>query len=264
MQTTMQRTTSPAMTRMLPWFAPLTVIVLWQVLSMAGVIPARVLPAPIAVGQAAADLATNGRLLTDIAASARRAALGFLIGGTLGFLLGVVNGAVPLSSALFDSSMQMLRTIPHLALIPLVILWFGIGETSRVFLVAIGVLFPVYLNTYHGVRNVDPALLEMARNYGVSTRDLFWQVILPGALPSVLVGIRYGLGIMWLTLIVAETIAASTGIGYVTMNAREFLQTDVLVFGILLYALLGKLADVAARWLETRLLAWNPAYAGGA
>lgn len=250
--------------RLIPWAVPVLVLVAWQLLASAGVISDRVLPAPAGVAQAAAKLAVNGRLLEDIAVSARRAALGFLIGGTVGFLLGLVNGAIPLSGTLLDSSMQMLRTIPHLALIPLVILWFGIGETSRVFLVAIGVLFPVYLNTYHGVRNVDPALLEMAENYGVSKTDLFLRVILPGALPSILVGVRYGLGIMWLTLIVAETIAANSGIGYVTMNAREFLQTDVLVFGILLYALLGKLADVAARSLEGRLLAWNPAYAGAA
>jgi sulfonate transport system permease protein len=250
--------------RLIPWIVPFLVIVVWQLLASAGVISDRVLPAPAAVGQAAAELAANGRLIEDIAVSARRAALGFIIGGTIGFLLGLVNGAIPLSGTLFDSSMQMMRTIPHLALIPLVILWFGIGETSRIFLVAIGVLFPVYLNTYHGVRNVDPALLEMAGNYGVSRKDLFLHVILPGALPSILVGVRYGLGIMWLTLIVAETIAANSGIGYVTMNAREFLQTDVLVFGILLYALLGKLADVAARSLEGRLLAWNPAYAGAA
>jgi sulfonate transport system permease protein len=153
------------------------------------------------------------------------------------------------------------RNIPHLALIPLVILWFGIGEVARLFLVAIGVAFPIYINTYHGVRSVDTSLIEMSTTYGLTTWQLFRQVILPGALPSILVGVRYALGIMWLTLIVAESIAATSGIGYVTMNAREFLQTDVLVLGILLYALLGKLADVAARGLERRLLAWHPSYA---
>jgi sulfonate transport system permease protein len=157
----------------------------------------------------------------------------------------------------------MVRNVPHLALIPLVILWFGIGEEARVFLVALGVAFPLYLNTYHGVRNVDAGLLEMSRSYGLSTGQLFWQVILPGALPSILVGVRYALGIMWLTLIVGETIAARAGIGYITMNAREFMQTDVLVFGIVLYALLGKLADVAAKGLERGLLAWHPSYATG-
>jgi sulfonate transport system permease protein len=176
-------------------------------------------------------------------------------------VLGLVNGFFPWGARLLDSSVQMGRNIPHLALIPLVILWFGIGETARLFLVAIGVAFPIYINTYHGVRSVDTSLIEMSTTYGLTTWQLFRQVILPGALPSILVGVRYALGIMWLTLIVAESIAATSGIGYVTMNAREFLQTDVLVLGILLYALLGKLADVAARGLERRLLAWHPSYA---
>jgi sulfonate transport system permease protein len=150
--------------------------------------------------------------------------------------------------------------VPHLALIPLVILWFGIDESAKIFLVALGTLFPIYLNTYHGIRNVDPALVEMARSYGLSGFSLFWQVILPGALPSILVGVRFALGFMWLTLIVAETISASSGIGYLAMNAREFLQTDVVVLAILMYAVLGKLADLAARGLERVWLRWHPAY----
>jgi sulfonate transport system permease protein len=154
----------------------------------------------------------------------------------------------------------MIRNVPHLALIPLVILWFGIDESAKIFLVALGTLFPIYLNTYHGIRNVDPALVEMARSYGLSGFALFRQVILPGALPSILVGVRFALGFMWLTLIVAETISASSGIGYLAMNAREFLQTDVVVLAILLYAVLGKLADVAARGLERVWLRWHPAY----
>ena len=144
----------------------------------------------------------------------------------------------------------MLRNIPHLALIPLVILWFGIGEEAKLFLVALGVFFPIYLNTLHGVRNVDPQLIEMGRVYGMSGWTLFRKVILPGALPSIFVGLRYALGIMWLTLIVAETIAASSGIGYMAMQAREFMLTDVVVLSILIYALLGKLADSLARLLE--------------
>jgi sulfonate transport system permease protein len=155
----------------------------------------------------------------------------------------------------------MIRNIPHLALIPLVILWFGIDEAAKVFLVALGVFFPIYVNTLHGVRSVDPHLLEMARAYGMKPNAVFRRVVLPGALPSILVGLRYGLGIMWLTLIVAETIAATSGIGYMAMNAREFMQVDVVVFAILLYAALGKLADSAARLLERTALAWNPAYA---
>ena len=169
----------------------------------------------------------------------------------------------PVAERLLDSSLQMLRNIPHLAVIPLVILWFGIDEEAKLFLVAAGVLFPIYLNTFHGIRHVDRALIEMARSYGLGPWALFTRVILPGALPSILVGLRYALGIMWLTLIVAETISASAGIGYMTMNAREFLQTDVVLLGIVVYALLGKLADMLTRLLERRCLAWHPAYQTG-
>jgi len=158
----------------------------------------------------------------------------------------------------------MIRNIPPLALIPLVILWFGIDETAKLFLIAFGVFFAVYINTFHGIRSVDPALIEMGKSYGLSGWPLYREVILPGALSSILVGVRYALGFMWVILIVAETISAQAGIGYMTMNAREFLQTDVVLLGILLYAVLGKLADVAARLLERRWLKWNTAYGSGA
>jgi sulfonate transport system permease protein len=165
-----------------------------------------------------------------------------------------------ISERLTDATLQMIRNVPHLALIPLVILWFGIEEESKLFLVALGVFFPVYVNTLHGIRSVDPQLIEMGRVYGMSPSTLFRRVILPGALPSIFVGLRYALGIMWLTLIVAETISASSGIGYMAMQAREFMLVDVVVLAILIYALLGKLADSATRLLERVFLAWNPAY----
>ena len=176
------------------------------------------------------------------------------------FALGFLNGLGPLASQLSDTTLQMIRNVPHLALIPLVILWFGIDESAKLFLVALGVFFPIYQNTYHGVRTIDAGLAEMGRAYGLGGWEFFRQVILPGATPSILVGLRYALGFMWLTLIVAETISSSSGIGYMTMNAREFLQTDIVVLGIVIYALLGKLADSATRWLERRWLAWHPAY----
>jgi sulfonate transport system permease protein len=154
----------------------------------------------------------------------------------------------------------MVRNVPHLAMIPLVIMWFGIDEEAKLFLVALGVMFPIYYNTFHGIRTVDRGLIEMGRTSGLSHWQMLGSIILPGALPSILVGLRYALGIMWLTLIVAETISTSSGIGYLAMNAREFLQTDVVVLAILIYALLGKLADVLARALERRCLAWHPAF----
>ena len=164
------------------------------------------------------------------------------------------------SERLLDSTLQMIRTVPHLALLPLVILWFGIGEPARVFLIALGTFFPIYLNTFYGIRQVDGNLTEMGRAYGLSTWALLRPVILPGALPNILVGLRYALGIMWLTLVVAEMNAATSGIGFLTSTAREFMRTDVLTFAIVLYALLGKLADVIARALERRFLPWHPNY----
>ncbi|QXE23498.1 binding-protein-dependent transport systems inner membrane component [Richelia sinica FACHB-800] len=245
----------------IPWIVPFTIILVWQLLSSIGIIPTRILPAPFSVVNAAIHLAQTGELFKNIGISAARAISGFIVGGSIGFTLGLINGISPIAEKLLDTSIQMLRNIPNLALIPLVILWFGIGDEARLFLVSLGVMFPLYINTFHGIRNVDQGLIEMGKIYGLNTWGLFWRIILPGALSSILVGVRFSLGIMWLTLIVAETIAADSGIGYMAMNAREFMQTDVVVLSILLYAMFGKLADVIARSLESYWLQWNPNYA---
>lgn len=246
--------------RFLPFLLPAVIIAAWQLGSSAGWISTRIMPSPADVVIAFWQTTISGQLPHNILVSAGRAFAGLLVGGSIGFLLGIANGVSRLSEKLTDTTLQMLRTIPHLAMVPLVILWFGIGEESKLFLTALGVLFPIYLNTYHGVRNVDRGLIEMGRVYGMSNWTLFKKVIFPGALPSILVGLRFALGIMWLTLIVAESIAASSGIGYMANNAREFGMTDVVVLTLVIYAVLGKLADVVARALERRALRWNPAY----
>ncbi|MDB5871032.1 MAG: aliphatic sulfonate transporter permease SsuC [Ramlibacter sp.] len=249
--------------RLLPWVVPLTLIALWQVASSSGWLSTRVLPAPNEVVTAAWTLALSGELWTHVKVSAGRALLGLAIGGGMGLAMGLLTGSLRWAETLLDSSFQMLRNIPALALIPLVILWFGIDETAKLFLISVSVFFPIYLNTFHGIRNVDPGLIEMGRTYGLTRWQLYTQVILPGALSSILVGLRFSLGLMWVILIVAETISAQAGIGYLTMNAREFLQTDIVLVGILLYALLGKLADMFARGLERYWLRWHPGYQGG-
>lgn len=243
--------------KLIPWMIPMMILGLWQILSMNGMIPATILPSPIAVIQSGAELTASGELINHISISLGRALTGFLIGGLLGFLFGLFNGLFKPLDLLLDTSIQMLRNIPHLALLPLVILWFGIDEVSKVFLVALGVLFPIYINTYHGIKSVDKGLIEMGRAYGLKGYSLFLQVILPGALSSILVGIRYALGVMWTTLIVAETIAANSGIGYMAMNAREFMQMDVIVISILIYSLLGKLSDWIAKLFEKKWLMWK-------
>ncbi len=246
--------------RIAPWLVPLAVLVIWEVAAKSGALSTRVLPEPLAVLRAAWSLIESGEMWADVRVSTWRALSGFAIGGGIGLVLGLATGLFkPVETAL-DSTVQMVRNIPALAMIPLVILWFGIGEEAKVFLVALGVFFPVYVNTFHGIRSVDANLVEMARSYGLKGFALYREVILPGALPSILVGVRFALGLMWVTLIVAETISAQSGIGYMTMNAREFLQTDVVVVGILLYAALGKLADWLAKWLERVALRWHPAY----
>jgi len=247
----------PALTQ---WAMPALIIVIWQVAVSSGLLSTHILPAPTDVVEAGWRLLKSGELIRNMWVSFWRAMVGFAIGGGIGFAFGLANGLSHRCEAVFDSTLQMVRNIPHLALIPLVILWFGIDETAKIFLVALGVFFPIYINTQHGIRSVDPQLVEMGRVYGMTPWELFWRVILQGALPSIFVGVRFGLGIMWLTLIVAETIAASSGIGYMAMQAREFLLLDVVVLSILIYALLGKAADSAARVLERVCLAWHPAF----
>ncbi|MCG5073882.1 aliphatic sulfonate ABC transporter permease SsuC [Paraburkholderia tagetis] len=252
-----------AFVRIAPWLVPLAILAAWELAARSGVLSTRVLPEPLAVVKAAWSLIESGEMLLDVRVSTWRALSGFAIGGGIGLALGLATGLFkPVETAL-DSTIQMIRNIPALAMIPLVILWFGIEEEAKVFLVALGVFFPVYVNTFHGIRSVDANLIEMARSYGLRGFALYREVILPGALPSILVGVRFALGLMWVTLIVAETISAQSGIGYMTMNAREFLQTDVVVVGILLYAALGKLADWLAKWLERVALRWHPAYQQG-
>ena len=250
----------PGLEGLTQWILPVTLLAIWQIASVAGFIPARVMPAPSDVAIAGWKLVLSGELAQNIWVSFWRASVGFLIGGGIGFAFGLANGLSKLSNQLTDTTLQMVRNVPHLALIPLVILWFGIDESAKLFLVALGVFFPIYLNTLHGIRTVDPQLIEMGRIYGMGNGELFRRVIFPSALPSIFVGLRFALGIMWLTLIVAETIAASSGLGYMAMQAREFMQIDVVVLSILIYALLGKLADSSARALERLTLSWHPAF----
>jgi sulfonate transport system permease protein len=246
--------------KLLPWLVPALLVVVWQWSSNEGWISNRVLPSPSSVLEAAWGLAASGELWKHVQVSAGRALIGLTIGGSLGLLLGLLTGSFRHAETVLDSTIQMVRNIPPLALIPLVILWFGIDETAKLFLISVAVFFPIYINTFHGIRNVDPGLIEMGRTYGLSQWGLYKQIILPGAMSSILVGLRFSLGLMWVILIVAETISAQAGIGYLTMNAREFLQTDVVLVGILLYALLGKLADIFAKALERYWLRWHPGY----
>jgi sulfonate transport system permease protein len=243
------------------WAMPVLLLIVWELFARVGTLSPNVLPAPSKVAVTAFQLVKEGRLIGDMAVSLLRAATGFVIGGSIGFALGTAVGSSKVAEAFLDRNIQMLRAIPFLAVLPLVIVWFGVGEAGKIFLVSLGVMFPIYINTVLGIRQVDPKLIELGRVLGLSNRTLIRRIVLPGALPSVLAGVRYALATAWLALVVAETIATSTGIGFLAMDAREFLRTDVIVMTIVIYAAIGVLADALARFLERRLLSWHVNFA---
>jgi len=241
---------------------PVALVLLWHVLSVTGVLPGEVLAGPSTVLSSAAALIETGELQEAMWVSLSRALTGLAIGGTIGVTLAVISGLFRLGEDMVDATMQMMRTVPNVALIPLLIIWFGIGEAPKIALIALATAFPLYLNVYAGIRNVDQSLIEVGRTLGLSRLAMIVNVVLPGALPSALVGLRYSLGIAWLALVFGEQINATAGIGYLMANAREFFQTDVIVVCLVVYALLGLAVDFTVRTLEKVFLSWRPAFNG--
>lgn len=239
------------------WISPLVLVLAWQAASTAGVLPARLLAAPSQIAATALDLVRSGTLPTAIAVSLERVLAGFAAGAVAGVGLALVAGLSRAGEGAVDPIMQMLRALPFFGLIPLFILWFGIGETPKVLLVALAVSFPLYLNTFAGIRGVDGKLAEVARTLKLGRAALVRHIVLPGALPQTLVGLRQSLGVAWLALIVAEQINADAGLGFMINDAREFLRTDVIVVGLLVYSALGLLTDALVRLVERRALGWR-------
>ena len=240
------------------WFSPLALLLLWEVGALLGLIPAGTLAAPHAVLRTFLEMVVSGELPEHLLISFGRVVAGLTIGVSLGAILALTSGLSRQGEVAIDSPVQMLRTLPTLALSPLFIVWFGIGETPKIALIAFGAMFPIYLNLYSGIRGVDVRLLDAARSFGLTRPDLIRHVVLPGALPSFLVGLRYSLSVSVLILVVAEQINASRGLCYLISNARDFMRTDVIVVCLLIYAGLGLAADLIVRLLERRALAWRP------
>ncbi|HUQ59247.1 MAG TPA: ABC transporter permease [Lentzea sp.] len=239
------------------WISPVALVLLWQLASSTGVLPPEKLASPLTVAQSAGELIADGQLVDAFLVSLGRVFFGFLVGGLVGVALGLVSGLSRWGQTLLDPPVQMLRTLPHLGLIPLFILWFGIGEEPKLALVAAGVAFPLYLNLHSGIRQTDPGLVEAARVLGYSRVERVVHVVLPSAVPQTLVGLRIALGSAWLSLIVGEQVNADSGLGFLINNAREFLRTDVVVVGLVVYALLGLSTDALVRLLERRVLRWR-------
>lgn len=240
------------------FISPLVLVILWQVASTVGIISPRTLAAPSTILATAWQLILSGELPHHLLISLSRVALGLGIGVATGTTLALIAGLSRTGEEVVDAPMQMLRTLPFLGLVPMFILWFGIGETPKIALVALGSTFPIYLNLFAGIRGVDRKLVEAAQVFGLDRLGVIRHVILPGALPAGLVGLRFALGVSLLSLVVAEQINADAGIGYLINDARDFLRTDVIVVGLLVYALLGLSADALVRLLEARALRGRP------
>jgi sulfonate transport system permease protein len=240
------------------WISPLLLLGLWETLSRSGIIPAHTLAPPSAVLLTLIQMTRSGELPHNLVISFGRVSLGLGIGVGLGVLFGLLAGLSRQGEVLVDPVMQIKRTIPVVALAPLFIIWFGIGEATKVALIAFATLFPVYLNLYNGIRGVDKRLVDAGLSFGLNRWQLIAHVILPGALPSLLVGLRYSLTVSIVMLVIAEQINATAGLGFLVNNARDFMRTDIIVVCLMVYALLGLSADLLIRIVEDRALAWRP------
>ncbi|WP_405986823.1 ABC transporter permease [Streptomyces sp. NBC_00872] len=241
---------------------PLLLLLAWQVLSATGVLHEDILASPGTIAGAAGDLIADGTLPAAMGVSLQRVAVGLLLGGVIGISLALVSGLSRLGEDLVDATVQMLRTVPWVGLIPLFIIWLGIGEAPKIALIALGVAFHLYLNVYAGIRGVDEQLIEAGQSLGLGRWGLVRHVVLPGALPGAMTGLRYSLATAWLALVFGESINADAGIGFLMNQAREFFRTDVIVVCLVVYAFLGLLADAVVRTLERLLLQWRPTFQG--
>jgi sulfonate transport system permease protein len=242
---------------LLRWLSPLVLLVIWQVISGTGIVSQQKLPPLTTVWRAAVEVAGNGQLGDGLAVSMRRMVIGFVIGAAIGAVLGIATGLSRPTDTAIDPIMQMVRNVPLFGVIPLLILWFGIGELPKLVLIALAAALPIYVNVHAGIREADPRLVEAATVLGYTRWERLRHVVLPAAVPHTLVGVRLGVASAWLALVVAETIAADSGIGFMINNARDFLRTDIVIVGLLVYAIAGLLMDTVVRLIERRLLRWR-------
>ncbi|KOS27797.1 sulfonate ABC transporter permease [Bacillus anthracis] len=241
---------------------PIIILIIWQLAGVFGLVSKTVLPTPLDIFVAFQELIKTGELFGHLSISVFRAAAGFFIGGSLGIILGTIVGFSTRSEQYLDPSVQMLRTVPHLAVAPLFVLWFGFGETSKVLLIADGAFFPLYVNAFLGIRGVDSKLFDVARVLEFSKRKLMTKSILPATLPKLLLGARLSLGVAWVSLVVAELMGSTEGIGYMIMDARQFSNTDIVFVGIIIFAFVGKFSDSLVRLLEVKFLRWRDGFKG--
>ena len=241
---------------------PVVVVVLWQWAGGAGWISPEFMPTPWVILKSLIHLIASGDLAYQIGVSIQRTLLGFAIGGLLGLVFGCLTGMFRKAEYMLDPSIQVLRLVPHLAIAPLIILWFGFGETSKIAIIISGSFFPMYINTYAGIRQVDGKWFEVGRVLEFKPYQRFTRLIVPGALPSILLGVRLSLAVSWISLVVAELVGSTAGIGFMINEAKQNSDTPVIFVGILIFAVVGKLIDSLVRLLERRWLHWRDSYRG--
>lgn len=241
---------------------PVLVLAIWQLAGNLGWIDTLFLPTPAAILESLWGLIASGDMTTHLGISLGRAAAGFALGGSLGLIFGILTGFSRKSEIFLDPTVQILRMIPHLAIAPLIILWFGFGETSKVLIIAKGAFFPLYINTFLGIRRVDNKLVEVSGVLQYSRFQQITKLIIPSALPGILMGLRLSLAVSWLGLVVAELIGSQSGVGFLINLAKQSSLTEQIFVGVLVFAVVGMLVDLFVRSLERRLLKWRDTYKG--
>lgn len=236
---------------------PVLILILWKSADLLGLIKPYTMPTPEKVVLTAIEFIKNGTLFINISASFIRVLEGFFIACVLAMLLGIGMGLSKKLNLFSELTIQILKPIPPIAWIPLAILWFGIGETSKVFIIALGAFFPILLNVVEGIKNIDEKYLEVAKVYEVPRRRFIKNVILPGALPSIMTGIRVGLGNAWVCVVAAEMIAATKGVGYMLTDGRSLSRPDMVILGMLIIGIVGKLMDDVLKRFSDKLVKWN-------
>lgn len=242
---------------------PILIVALWWLATATGIVSERSLPSPGAVAEAGWDLTLSGELPGHIWTSLQRVVIGLAIGLFVALVIAGAAGTSRRAEILMDPTMQVLKAVPNYAIVPLLILWFGIDETPKVILIAVSAALPIYINTFGAIRNVDTRLVEAGRTLGLGRLAMIRHVVMPGALPGFLVGLRLSLTSAWLALVFAETINANSGLGSLMADAREWYRIDIMVVVVVVYAALGLLSYALVRWLEKKLLAWRPTFTGG-
>jgi sulfonate transport system permease protein len=236
---------------------PVLLLAIWSIGSATGWIDQRVLSAPWTVVTTAGELIADGRLQSNLWTSAQRALIGLALGIVLGVVLALISGLSRLGEAVLDGPIQIKRAIPSLALLPLLILWLGIGESMKIVTILLGVFIPIYIHTHNGLRTIDSRYVELAQTVGLSQWEFIRRVVLPGALPGFLLGLRFAVTGAWLSLVVVEQINSTSGIGYMMELARTYGQTDIIIVGLVVYGALGLISDAVVRLIQRRALSWR-------